>query len=134
MKNWKPISFEQFREICGKYTYSLINNWYTCQDIESINDGCQCCASYCHKWKKLGRKDLVVSKKPINRYGQDFLNKAAPHPDSICVKSNSKLVICPKSDECNINCEHITPHEHNKRCDIVYTNHPACVLHNEDNE
>lgn len=62
MRGWKPIAFKTFKDVCEEYQWSSTNNFDVCYSVFENSKGLECCASFCSKWRKLGRADIKVSK------------------------------------------------------------------------
>lgn len=71
MRGYKVISFEQFKKLCGKYKHTLSSKCI-CDNQLNHYSGCDCCASFCFEWRKLGRADIKVSKITANKKAVRF--------------------------------------------------------------
>lgn len=62
MRNWKPISFEEFRCICNRWLDTYVNK-IKCNNRDNRYRYLACCPSNCSPWRKLGKNNLTVVKR-----------------------------------------------------------------------
>lgn len=91
MRGYKVISFEQFKQLCGKYKFTLLDK-QICDDQMNHYSGCDCCASFCFKWRKLSRADIKVSK--ITKHNSES------KPCRVCGSKFTKQVTVDKCESC----------------------------------
>ena len=60
MRGWKAISFKQYSELC-KFRQAIHFEKGFCSN-DGTYSGCECCATFCRQWRKLGRADIKVIK------------------------------------------------------------------------
>ena len=88
MRNWKAISFKEFKKVCGRHEKqfrwhdSIIIPRPICTDVGNFSYQHECCASFCTRWRKLGGKDIKVvkvdkvdQKTILLKAARDLLNK-----------------------------------------------------------
>lgn len=62
MRGLKPITFDQFSELCGKRDTGEFEVFCGIDKPDAVGWICLCQASSCPKWRKLGRADIKVVK------------------------------------------------------------------------
>jgi hypothetical protein len=73
MRGLKPITFDQFSELCGKSDTGEFEVFCGIDKPDAVGWVCLCQASSCPKWRKLGRADIKVvkitarSKRPVQQ-------------------------------------------------------------------
>jgi hypothetical protein len=61
MRGWKAVNFDQFHIVCDEWKRVAVGK-LICNSESNSYAGCDCCPTFCHKWRKLGRAGIRVVK------------------------------------------------------------------------
>jgi len=86
MRGWKPINFNEFRDLCGQWKYNCRAE-QRCGNENNFYTGAFCSASSCSFWRKLGRANITVSKITTHNNAR----QAPETPAQICPWCKSDL-------------------------------------------
>jgi hypothetical protein len=67
MRGYKKIKFEQFAKICIYRKHSgTTARGFICDD-DGLFSGCECCASFCKRWRKLSALNSKEAGRTVRR-------------------------------------------------------------------